>query len=337
MNRGLSLPIDAFDFLWMELTPRCNLNCVHCYADSSPHRPLDERMQLADWVETLNQAADLGCKRAQFIGGEPTLYPGLAELIEHARSRNFEHLEVFTNGTVLTDKLKSVFTRCNVNLAFSVYAAEEKVHDSITRQMGSLGKTLASIRWALDVGLTVRTAIVRMVANVDQVVETVRMLRAMGVPSVSDDRIRGIGRGSREVPSNSALKEMCGACGHDQLSVSSDGQIYPCVFSHFCPLGNFKDGLARAVHGHELGTFRRAVRSSRLEVTSGADPERPAQWNVSACNPETPAPPCGPERPAPPCGPERPAPSCGPERPAPSCGPEKPAPPCSPEVAAMHS
>jgi molybdenum cofactor biosynthesis enzyme MoaA len=187
MNRSLSRPIDAFDFLWMELTPRCNLHCVHCYANSSPQRALVERMQLADWMDTLNQAADLGCRRVQFIGGEPTLYPGLAELIEHARSRSFEGLEVFTNGTVLTDKLKSIFARCNVDLAFSVYAAQEEVHDAVTRQKGSLAKTLASIRWALDVGLTVRTAIVRMGANVDRVAETLRMLQAMGVPSVSDD------------------------------------------------------------------------------------------------------------------------------------------------------
>jgi MoaA/NifB/PqqE/SkfB family radical SAM enzyme len=325
MNRDLSLPIDAFDFLWMELTPHCNLNCVHCYADSSPHRPLDESMQLADWMDTLNQAADLGCKRAQFIGGEPTLYPGLAELIEHARSRDFEHLEVFTNGTVLTEKLKSIFARCDVNLAFSVYASQEEVHDGITRQKGSLRKTLTSMRWALDAGLTVRTAIVKMGANVNQVAETVRMLQAMGVPSVSDDRIRGIGRGSREVRSDTPMKELCGACGNDQLCVSSDGQIYPCVFSHFCPLGRFKDGLAPAVLGHELHAFRKAVRASRFEVADGLDPERLTQWNASPCNPETPAPPCGPERPAPPCGPERPAPICG---------PEKPPPPCSPEIAA---
>lgn len=328
MNRDLSLPIDAFHFLWMELTPQCNLSCVHCYADSSPHRPLDGRMQLADWMDTLDQAADLGCKRAQFIGGEPTLYPGLAELIEHARSLSFEHLEVFTNGTVLTDKLKSIFARCNVNLAFSVYAAQEEVHDGITGQKGSLGKTLASIRWALDAGLTVRTAIVRMGANVDQVAETLRMLQAMGVTSVSDDRIRGIGRGSREVRSDNPLKELCGACGHDQLCVSSDGQIYPCVFSHFCALGSFNHGLAPVLRGHELHAFRRAVRSNRHEVASGPNPEHRAQWNVSPCNPETPPPPCGPETPPPPCGPET--------RP-PDCLPERPAPPCSPEVAAVRS
>jgi MoaA/NifB/PqqE/SkfB family radical SAM enzyme len=327
MNRSLSLPIDAFDFLWMELTPRCNLNCVHCYADSSPQRPLEERMQLADWVDALNQAADLGCKRAQFIGGEPTLYPGLAELIEHARYRGFETLEVFTNGTVLTDKLKSVFVRCNVNLAFSVYAAREDVHDGVTRQKGSLTKTLASIRWALDAGLTVRTAIVSMGVNVDQIAETQGMLHAMGVPSVSDDRIRGIGRGSREVRSDNPLKEMCGACGRDQLCVSSDGQIYPCVFSHFCPLGSFKDGLAPAVRGHELHTFRRALRSSRREAAADPDRELEAQWDVSPCNPETPATSCGPEAPAPPCGPEIPPPPCE---------PEIPQGPCNPERAAMH-
>jgi MoaA/NifB/PqqE/SkfB family radical SAM enzyme len=27
-------------FLWLEITQKCNLSCVHCYADSTPHQPL---------------------------------------------------------------------------------------------------------------------------------------------------------------------------------------------------------------------------------------------------------------------------------------------------------
>jgi MoaA/NifB/PqqE/SkfB family radical SAM enzyme len=320
MNREVSFPLDAFDFLWLEVTPRCNLACTHCYADSSPHRPLHDVMQPADWMAMLDEASDLGCRRAQFIGGEPTLYPALGTLIHHARSRCFTDIEVYTNGTVLTNELKDVFVRFDVDLAFSVYAAQAELHDDITRHRGSWTKTIATIRWALDAGLRVRAAIVAMNANRHQVDATQRLLQTMGVGRVGADGIRGIGRGSREVARKSPLKELCGACGRGQLCVSSDGQIYPCVFSHFHPVGQIETGLASAVRSDELQAFRSAMRSMRGMLRVHAFPGGTAGAD---CQPERPAPDCAPEKPAPPCGPEKPAPPCRPERDPGPCNPER--------------
>ncbi len=329
MNSAASLPIDAFDFLWLEVTPRCNLACTHCYADSGPSRPLHQAMQPEDWMAVLDEAAGLQCRRAQFIGGEPTLYPALGRLIEHARLRGFTDLEVYTNGTVLSRELKAAFARFDVDLAFSVYAARPGVHDAITGQGGSWAKTLASIRWALGEGLRVRASIVAMEANEDQVADTRRLLEAMGVSNVGADRVRGIGRGSREVASAAPMKELCGACGQGQLCISSDGQISPCVFSKFHPVGTREGGLTTAVRSGELQAFRAAARSSHSELRV----REPVVAAAVECGPERPAPPCGPERPAPPCGPERPAPPCRPEKDPGPCNPERDPGPCRPETA----
>jgi len=36
-NRMSATPAgQGLDFLWLELTSRCNLRCIHCYAESSP-------------------------------------------------------------------------------------------------------------------------------------------------------------------------------------------------------------------------------------------------------------------------------------------------------------
>ena len=78
--------IRGLEFLWLELTGRCNLECLHCYADSGPQRPAYESMQLEDWKGVLREASELGCKSVQFIGGEPALYPNLCELIQIGRA-----------------------------------------------------------------------------------------------------------------------------------------------------------------------------------------------------------------------------------------------------------
>ena len=64
-------------FMWLEITGRCQLRCVHCYADSGPESG-HGTMTAADWKRVIGEAADAGVRMVQFIGGEPTLYPGPA-------------------------------------------------------------------------------------------------------------------------------------------------------------------------------------------------------------------------------------------------------------------
>ncbi|MGH8919937.1 MAG: radical SAM protein, partial [Actinomycetes bacterium] len=73
-------------FLWCELTSRCQLSCQHCYAESGP-AGAHGLMRPVDWARVLNQATELGVRMVQFIGGEPTLYPDLAHLVDHALRR----------------------------------------------------------------------------------------------------------------------------------------------------------------------------------------------------------------------------------------------------------
>ncbi|MFB9961072.1 radical SAM protein [Sinosporangium siamense] len=75
--------VASLRFLWAELTTRCGLRCIHCYASAGPDGN-DGTMSVADWKATFNQAARLGARTISMIGGEPTLYQGLEDLIRHA-------------------------------------------------------------------------------------------------------------------------------------------------------------------------------------------------------------------------------------------------------------
>jgi molybdenum cofactor biosynthesis enzyme MoaA len=82
-------------FLWLEITGRCQLECVHCYAASGPGRS-HGIMTEWDWCRVIDQAAALGVRMVQFIGGEPTLHPGLPALMERALAGGMT-VEVYTN------------------------------------------------------------------------------------------------------------------------------------------------------------------------------------------------------------------------------------------------
>lgn len=298
----------GLDFLWLELTGKCNLQCVHCYAGSGPFLPIRESMAPPDWIAALDQGYALGCRQVQFIGGEPTLYRELPLLIEHAHRTGYRFIEVFTNGMHFSQHLKNAFVDYGVNLAFSVYSFEPEIHDSVTLQSGSLIKTIASLRWAMGEGIPTRAAIVAMKRNESTIDETRHFLHGIGVQSVRVDRVRGVGRGASEVVGSDPLDELCGKCWSGKLCITGSGEIYPCIMARTSPVGHFDGGLEHVLAGDDLLGFRARVfsrkastpRRNRLtdSYTSGSGPS-PARDCTPQCGPDCNPSTCGPQECAP--------------------------------------
>ncbi|WP_262401758.1 radical SAM protein [Actinomadura sp. CNU-125] len=116
--------------LWLDLTRKCQLNCTHCYNGSGPdggHGPLTGD----DWTAVLDQAAASGFRRVQLIGGEPTLHPFAADLVEHSLTLGL-HVEVYTNLVHVPDRWWSLFRRDGVSIATSYYSDRADEHDAVT-------------------------------------------------------------------------------------------------------------------------------------------------------------------------------------------------------------
>lgn len=328
----------ALSFLWLEITGKCNLTCSHCYADSSPFRELHGDMNVGDWHEIIDEAADLGCREMQFIGGEPTLHPHLMELIEHADDRGFSMIEVFTNATRLKEDLIGCFRHHNVSVATSFYSDDPGIHEQITKGAGSWHRTVAGIQSVVNSGLPLRVGIIEMEQNFGQVTSARSFLHSLGVTNIRVDHQRGVGRGQtltsiEPVDPVEHYNELCGECWKGKLCVTSTGEIFPCVFSRKTLLGNAKAGLSQILSGRKLLAFRDEVRemqelrfsamqsydmnSQTTEVSCLPGDCNPGAW----CGPQSCNPSCGPG--SGPCGP-----ACGPSTCMPGSGPCWPA--CAP-------
>lgn len=80
----------------VEVTNRCNMSCPICFTGAEPEA---DDVPLKEVKQRLLQLKDLaGPIPVQISGGEPTLHPHLPEIIAHARSLGFEHIELITNG-----------------------------------------------------------------------------------------------------------------------------------------------------------------------------------------------------------------------------------------------
>jgi MoaA/NifB/PqqE/SkfB family radical SAM enzyme len=252
--------LDGLSFLWLEITRRCNLTCVHCYADSGPCLPLSERMTGADWCRVMGEARAMGCRRLQFIGGEPTIHPDLVRFLEHATRVGFRHCEVFTNATLVREDLAQTFKGLGVRVHFSFYSPDPAIHDRITGQKGSFERTVEGIRQLVRRRVRLAAGIILLPENATHLRKTRRFLRSIGVDRIGADRVRGVGRGQHFVPRARPSEELCGQCWSGKLCIDADGDAHPCVFSRCTTVGNvLEEDLGTIVAGARLRTFRREM------------------------------------------------------------------------------
>lgn len=270
----------AASFLWLDLTRKCQLECLHCYNSSGPDGD-HGTMTRDDWFSVLDQAVRTGVEMIQLIGGEPTMHPDFADLLNHALTIGLK-VEVFSNLVHVKPEWWELFQRSGVSLATSYYAADAAEHDAITGR-DSHRKTRANIEKATGLGIPLRAGVIaiRPTQNVER---TTGDLVSLGVPTIGTDRLRHFGRGEQANPSCD-VNELCGNCGDRRAAIAPDGTVTPCIMSSWLKVGNVKTApLAAILAGEEM-----AAAVALIPKRLAADPCNPG----AECRPD--AYPCQPQ------------------------------------------
>ncbi|MFF9648107.1 radical SAM protein [Streptomyces sp. NPDC014622] len=227
-------PVSGIRSLELEITGKCQLACSHCLSESSPQADQGS-MTFEDWRAVICDAAALGIRTIQIIGGEPTVHPRWRDLTEHALSLG-RHVEVYSNLYKVREEWWELFTHPAVTLATSYYSDDPAEHDRITGRSGSYVRTRCNIREAVTRGVTVRAGIVDVLPG-QRVAEARAELRSMGVSRITVDRARAVGRSL--LPGQApTLEEMCGRCTRGRAAVLPNGDLAGCVLSRDFPVGN---------------------------------------------------------------------------------------------------
>lgn len=118
---------------WVEVTDRCDLSCPGCYRHRlEGDRPLDELKRDILTCRSLTQ-----CGRIYIAGGEPLLYPHLAEVVAFIAGQGMEPV-LFTNGEKLDRDSAGELKKAGLNQFF--------IHvDSGQGRPGWQGKTEAGL------------------------------------------------------------------------------------------------------------------------------------------------------------------------------------------------
>lgn len=267
------------NFLWLEITGRCQLECTHCYADSSPAGD-HGTMSTEDWHAVIDSAADLGVSMVQLIGGEPTLHPGLPELVAYALAADLE-VEIYTNLVHIPERLWEVFARPGVRLATSYYTDDPAQHELLTGGRGSHARTRANIVEAVRRSVPLRVGLID--AGDGQHVDAAHAeLLALGVADIGRDQVRAFGRGAA---AGVDLADTCGGCGHGTAAVGPDGTVTPCVFTRHAVAGNIRSApLGAIIAGEAFGAQVEHLDQLRRPGPTACKPS-PKCAPASSCNP----------------------------------------------------
>jgi radical SAM protein with 4Fe4S-binding SPASM domain len=290
----MNAPIDTaprLDFIWVELTNQCNLECVHCYSSSGPAEGDTDALNHAHYEKLVQDAHTQGCRRIQFIGGEATLYRQLPDLLTFTRDLGYEDIELYSNLISLSPRIVEVLSAGFTRVATSVYSDQAAVHDAITTRPGSWTRTIGNLKRLIDLSIPTRVSVIVMEKNAGAHESTRQFLAELGVDSVGTDRARAFGRAAPK-QSQCDMRELCGNCADGVLCVSADGKVYPCVMSRAWQVGQVLDNsLETILRDQPLRHFRHGLIEHVLQRDSALDC---APLGGTGCGPDNQCSPCSP-------------------------------------------
>lgn len=157
----------------LDLTYRCNLRCVHCYAGHLHGQTAAGAAELdtAELLGLVRQAADSGCLYLVLSGGEPLLRPDFATIYRECRRLGLV-VTVFTNATLLRDEHVELFREHPPQkVDVSVYGATRETYERVTQVPGSYDRAVQGIETLAGAGIRIglKTMILR--RNVDEVLD----------------------------------------------------------------------------------------------------------------------------------------------------------------------
>ena len=181
-------------FLFFELTDRCNLQCRHCGSNCAmangtflPYE--DIRKVLKDVAQAYSPEAIMVC----LTGGEPMLHPDVYRMIYAARTLGFS-VGMTTNGTLIDETAARKLAAAGLTTIAVSIDGVGAVHDGLRRKAGSFGQAMEGIHALRKFGLEAQAITVVHKGNLGHLVELYACLKKEGCYSWRLTNVDPIGR-----------------------------------------------------------------------------------------------------------------------------------------------
>ena len=113
----------------IDLTYRCNNDCVHCWLRIPPHSSeADDELTFEEIKKLVEEVKSMGCRNWAISGGEPMLREDFEEILEYVQRRSAGY-GLNTNGTLITPSIARAMKKPGMKM-IALYGATADVSRS---------------------------------------------------------------------------------------------------------------------------------------------------------------------------------------------------------------
>jgi radical SAM protein with 4Fe4S-binding SPASM domain len=120
--------------LEIEFSRICNFHCSYCYVEEKTAG--SKELSRSEIRDVVLQAKELGARKIIILGGEPSIYPHLVEMILFLHKQGLA-IEMFTNGSGIDSTLAAVLAEARVRVALKMNSRNEEIQDRLAGKKGA--------------------------------------------------------------------------------------------------------------------------------------------------------------------------------------------------------
>ncbi len=187
------------------ITRRCNLKCVHCYAHAKDI-PFDNELTTDQGKELIDDLAAFGSPVMLFSGGEPLVRKDLPQLAAYAVEKGMRAV-ISTNGTLITPKMARTLKEIGLSYVGISLDGMKEINDRFRGVSGAFRSALEGIKNSQDAGIKVGLRFTVNKFNVMEIPKIFQLLEEMDIPRVCFYHLVYAGRGSELVKQDLSHEE----------------------------------------------------------------------------------------------------------------------------------
>ncbi|MGD9106108.1 MAG: 12,18-didecarboxysiroheme deacetylase [Desulfobacterales bacterium] len=176
------------------ITKRCNLKCVHCYAHAK-NMAFDSELSTLEGKNLLDDLAEFGVPVILFSGGEPLTRKDLPELAAYAVKKGMRAV-ISTNGTLITPEKAQTLKEIGLSYVGISLDGMEDINDRFRGVKGAFKAALQGIENCKKAGIKVGLRFTINKSNVAEITKIFKLLQEMDIPRACFYHLVYAGRGT---------------------------------------------------------------------------------------------------------------------------------------------
>ncbi len=163
--------------IMLEVTNRCNLQCIHCYLQWHNHNENSSSLTQREIINLIEQAEQIGVWEFELTGGEPFVCSDILFILDRLKN-SYMLVNLYTNLAFENDRWLEAIVQLHPKAVItSIDGYNAETHDRFRGEQGAFAKTARNIKQLKEMGICVRVNVTVSKYNIQEIDKIVSWLK----------------------------------------------------------------------------------------------------------------------------------------------------------------